>query len=216
MIFPTNVLKDLFIYVTVPVFTLFYWRGTWNLCDQYFYPNDLKASAWLSLAVGYIGAAIFFTWQYCFYNTALKKLFDLTIRETGIVSMLLLLMGRVETYVVAYFVVNAWRGLWLLQEVYLITEHPLLSAWVSHIIGAVCLMLLGHMQSVFAPPIIMLPDSDTTAIRLKCLQRLAESEGTEAALPAVQYEMDMPKKSISASTALPTIENYSTAQIVEF
>lgn len=70
------------------------------------------------------------------------------------------MLGR---YVLGFLVVNCWRGVWLLQDVYILPadsnatddeagtarQH---SAWVSHFVGAGVLAATAHLKSVLAPP----------------------------------------------------------------
>lgn len=166
-------LQDLYIYLTVPVLTLFYWRGTWLLCNHYFYSSDLETSAWCSILIGYGGSAVFFCWQFFFHSSKLSSWFDVNSASSvvGGKSATIWMLSRIETYLVGFLVVNAWRGIWLLQDVYLLTGSPLLSAWTSHIVGCVCLIGLLHFKSVYAPPVIYCRDSDFAATLTGFLSR---------------------------------------------
>jgi hypothetical protein len=174
-----ELLIDFGMYAFVPVFTLFFWRGTWLLCDHYFYRDNLTASAWCSLVVGYVGSALFFAWQYCWHYSKYKKLVDINMCSVSctkdVTAIVFLLLTRLETYIVGFFTVNSWRGIWLLQDVYLLAARPLLSAWVSHTIGTVCLILLCRFKSVYAPPVVSLTDNDFSATHLALLSRDCDS-----------------------------------------
>ena len=50
--------KNALFYVIVSVGVVMYWRGTWVLMDVYLYPDDMKASGWISALIGYVGFAI--------------------------------------------------------------------------------------------------------------------------------------------------------------
>mmetsp|Transcript_2930 Transcript_2930/g.4442 ORF Transcript_2930/g.4442 Transcript_2930/m.4442 type:complete len:199 (-) Transcript_2930:92-688(-) len=176
------VVYDLLLYVTVPVFTLFYWRGTWELCDLAFFPENLTYSAWCSLLVGYVGMLSFYLWQYVYHHNK----YSVLIMEEGKEHLLYSLMSRCETYMVGFFVVNCWRGLWLLQLVYLLPADPLMSSIVSHVLGVVVLLAIRHFKSVFAPPALYMEDVYTSATLLNCIQRMHESKSTAIDLNASQ------------------------------
>ena len=53
-----KVAKNALFYVIVSVGVVMYWRGTWVLMDVYLYPDDMKASGWISALIGYVGFAI--------------------------------------------------------------------------------------------------------------------------------------------------------------
>ena len=63
-------------------------------------------------------------------------------------------------YIVAFLGVNCWRGIWLLQEVYLLEDDKKSSAWISHVLGAILLYILLHFQSTFAAPLLVLSEYD--------------------------------------------------------
>lgn len=173
-------IQDFLLYVTVPVFTLFYWRGTWQLCTHYFYSGDEERSAWCSLLVGYGGMALFFLWQCIFHQSSLKQSCDINhmFNEKGFKLALLFMLTRLESYVVGFFVVNAWRGLWLLQNIYLLPDDAFVSSWLSHIIGTVALVLLLHLKSVYAPPVIFCRDDEQSITKLSLLSRMDDKEAT--------------------------------------
>ena len=181
-------IQDFMLYATVPVFTLFYWRGTWQLCAHYLYSHDEEKSAWCSLLVGYGGMSLFFAWQCLYQHTSLKQSFDIRsmFNEKGITPTLIFLLTRIESYLVGFFVVNAWRGLWLLQNLYLLTKSPLLSSWVSHIIGTVVLVLLLHLKSVYAPPVLFCRDDEYGITKLRALARILEKQEVDASAGADQ------------------------------
>ena len=175
MIIDQDIINDILLYVTVPVFTLFYWRGTWQICDHYFFSDDLEASAWCSLLVGYCGFGIFYVWQYLWVNSEYRRMpmFDLTrTPDTKDVQYIIVAtLTRIETYIIGFLTVNCWRGIWLLQDVYLLTTNLVLSSWVSHIIGTIMLVFLLHLKSVYAPPVVYMRDKDFEPTLLSLLSK---------------------------------------------
>jgi hypothetical protein len=58
-----------------------------------------------------------------------------------------------KTYYFAFLVVNAWRGIWNCQDLYIVFESiPALSPWLSHLIGVTVLITVGYFQSVLGAP----------------------------------------------------------------
>lgn len=71
----------------------------------------------------------------------------------------LYLTNSIKTYYFGFVVVNAWRGLWFFQDLYIVfPDTPMLSPWISHIVGIFVLMVLSHFQSMLGPPYSYLPD----------------------------------------------------------
>lgn len=153
------------LYIFVPALVLCYWRGTWELCDIYFFPDSLNKSTLLSLIVGYGGMACYFMMQYFLYHIRHHNPKRENIYENIVFSAL----SRVETYFVGFFVVNCWRGLWFFQDIYLIPSNPTMSAWASHCIGIVFLVALSKLKSVYAPPAVEINDTDHGATRMNLL-----------------------------------------------
>lgn len=155
--------QELFFYSLVPVFTLFYWRGTWILIDSYLFPSNRHLSGWSSLCLGYLGLFLFFLTQY--YGLTGHLYNDLFLSYPNYQSLLFILL-RIESYFLGFFVVNSWRGLWILQDLYIIPSQPVLSSFLSHVIGVIMLYLLQHFKSVYAPPLVYFHDQEYSSIRL--------------------------------------------------
>lgn len=151
-------------FVIVPVFVLFYWRGTWLLCDAYF-PVDTKISGWWSIVIGYGGLVILAVYEWLYGSIFCKSSPSTTTQFDPFMKSL---VSRTRTYIVGFLVVNSWRGLWLLQEVYLYPSHPIASAWISHGIGTAVLVLFLHLQSILAPPVLLAPDNDLSFSDYSC------------------------------------------------
>lgn len=68
-------------------------------------------------------------------------------------------VNNLKTYYLGFVVVNAWRGLWFCQDLYVVfPDVPRLSPWVSHLGGILLLLALSHFQSVLGPPYSHLAD----------------------------------------------------------
>lgn len=170
-------LFGLSVQLSVGILVTFYWRGTWILADMYFFPDSLETSAWFSVGIGFGGVVML----------ALPQLFqrlsesnenqttpetasshaDILSRESLSLATQLrkLILRFVHAYVLAFFVVNYWRGSWLLIDVHILPSNPKASAWLTHGIGVVALVVFGHFHSAIAPPGIRIADFGTEAIR---------------------------------------------------
>ena len=154
--------NDLILYAVVPALTLFYWRGTWEICNIYIYPGEYVKTAWASLTIGYVGLALYFSLQYvsCRYHVNNPRESDHSL------DTVIFMFSRLESYFVGFFVVNCWRGLWYLQDIYLVPTYPVLSAWLSHSVGVVFLICLRKFKSVYAPPAIDMDDGADARMNL--------------------------------------------------
>lgn len=161
---------NLLIYLIVPTFTLFYWRGTWLLCDHYLYPNSTTSSGLASLIIGYVGLFLFFLMQYAGYiGHDYSSLIPSKSTQLCSNHSFLFYLTYFESYYIAFCVVNSWRGLWLLQDVYLMPSQPVLSSWISHLLGVIILIIFHHFKSVYAPPAVYFTDYEFQCTRLNCL-----------------------------------------------
>ena len=157
--------------LAVGTMVVFYWRGTWVLADVYLYPNDLETSAWASVAIGYGGMLVLAARQLCCGSSAARTAVtpaadaDLApaIGSTAAAGSAPLRM--LHGYLVAFLVVNCWRGVWFLLDLHVLVDDKEASAWLTHAIGAVLLAAAGHFQSVIAPPAIKITDNGPDAVR---------------------------------------------------
>lgn len=184
-----NLLPLFFKYAAISTGVLFYWRGTWILLDSYLFPGQPHWSAWASLLIGMVGMIahnLYLIWQgESAIPMAIQEVDldnksittttafpDDDIRCGAITSVVAdgvcsdnvsvvkkYFVNTLKTYYFGFLVVNAWRGLWYCQDLYIVfPAMPMLSPWVSHICGIIILLSCAHFQSVFAPPYCHLPD----------------------------------------------------------
>ena len=103
-------------------------RGTWVLADVYIYPNDLETSAWASVAIGYGGMLVLAARQLCCGSSAARTAVtpaadaDLAsaIGSTPAAGSAPLRM--LHGYLVAFLVVNCWRGVWFLLDLHVLVD----------------------------------------------------------------------------------------------
>lgn len=85
-----------------------YWRGTWNLMFWVLFPNDSFWSAISSCAIGTIGHFTFFLFQEKFSQNFHPDKHRITF----------MLISRIYTAIYGIISVNAWRGLWMIHDIY--------------------------------------------------------------------------------------------------
>lgn len=80
-----------------------YWRGTWNLSAEYFFPHNKLQSAFASLTMGILGHLLFTIFQDTF-----KGLFNPNQHRLSFY-----IGSRLYTSIFAIICVNTWRGGWM-------------------------------------------------------------------------------------------------------
>ncbi|ELT91986.1 hypothetical protein CAPTEDRAFT_24879, partial [Capitella teleta] len=114
------------------------WRGVWGLGDNYFYPDDLEKSCWLSIGVGFGVLLVNIPLQILgniIYRWSLNKGWPLFFR---------VVLEDLLHVVSGFGVIHHWRGVWLMQDVYFFPDHEnlSLSPGISHITGYLGLALI--------------------------------------------------------------------------
>eukprot|EP00045_Choanoeca_perplexa_P001310 m.18928 g.18928 ORF g.18928 m.18928 type:complete len:197 (-) comp10864_c0_seq1:86-676(-) len=138
---------DVFITIfVVGLSVLFVWRGSWTLFDRYLAPDDLAASAWYSLLLGVCIAVGAFL---------LQTFAPATFKDKSLLHSIAL---RCILLLYAIGSVAFWRGVWYLQDVYLIPSQPELSSWTSVAIGTVVLLCCNSFRSTLASPFFTASD----------------------------------------------------------
>ena len=142
-----------------------YWRGLWLLLDTYLYPGDenFVYSAWSSFILGIISGIVCHV-----ISCTIQKLPNAigsdgrgNNRRRKLItksSILYSILERLYSFLVGFGVVNYWRGVWYLWDAYILTSYPIVQSWVSLLVGCLILFGLRAFRSVFAPPMVFLPD----------------------------------------------------------
>ncbi|XP_031335025.1 uncharacterized protein LOC116164911 isoform X3 [Photinus pyralis] len=125
------VLDCLFSVFIIGTLVVFVWRGAWVLVDIYLFPENEYWSAWGSLVLGYTIVAIAFLLQ-----PMMRWICD---RISG---LLRLLVADVFLFFSFVGTVNVWRGIWNLLNLYFLPENMELSAWITHWVCLILLILL--------------------------------------------------------------------------
>lgn len=66
-----------------------------------------------------------------------------------------------------------WRGIWYLQNIYLLPASPTLSAWCSALVGTVMLLAAQTLRSTFAAPFAFGVDTQNMGIT-PCVELMRE------------------------------------------
>jgi hypothetical protein len=111
-------LLDVFIVLTISFpLSILHWRGTWQLQEYYFFPNDKLNSLWLSFAIGS---------NVCIVELLLQPF--LKEKLSTCQRCVYIIVSRLHLYIHGWGVLCYWRGLWGLLDFYL---SP---GWVNSII----------------------------------------------------------------------------------
>uniref|UniRef100_A0ABM0M1N9 Uncharacterized protein LOC102803953 n=1 Tax=Saccoglossus kowalevskii TaxID=10224 RepID=A0ABM0M1N9_SACKO len=129
--FRVEISSDIYLYLLDLIFTVIvlgsavvsYWRGMWTCIDNVLFPADTEFSGWASLGIGY---GIVFT----------SYLLQFIAAE---ISCRLGKYSRIafEDFflsIVAFGILNIWRGVWYLSDVYIISDKVWASGWTTHCI----------------------------------------------------------------------------------
>lgn len=134
------------IFVIFPLSVL-HWRGTWQLQDEYFIPDNPLSSGWLSLTIGA---------NVCIIELLLQPLLKEYL--SGVNYCTYVIISRLHLYVHGWAVMCYWRGVWELLDLYLTTY------WVnSVIIYLVCQLTMIVFRTVRTPvgvPVAIQLDTD--------------------------------------------------------
>ena len=136
--------------------TVAYWHGTWALLDLYIFPNNENLSSWISLFIGGTICSSFYLLQ-SFFREASEKWN----------CFLWILFTRCYSYVFGIGIVNYWRGVWYLINIY--TGTGVVSSIVSAIVGLGLLLILRVSRTVHAPPCVI--DYDVGPTYFDCRTR---------------------------------------------
>eukprot|EP00736_Rhodelphis_marinus_P008556 Rmarinus@m.24646 len=141
--------------VAVGVGVVSFWRGVWNLMNEYLAADNIARSAWYSIYLGlFVHCCMWGLWK-CVPILGLQH--DLF---SGWRRLLCGVIKRVITVFVGVGAVGYWRGIWLLWDHYCLKNDPETSAWVSLLAGVVVCGALYSLRSVSAPPFTVVHDNN--------------------------------------------------------
>ena len=119
------------LFIVFPLSVL-HWRGTWELQDIYFVPEDPVQTVWISFAIG---------GNICVLELLLQPLLIENLNPDR--RLLYFIVSRLHLYVHGWAVMCYWRGLWDLCDLYL-GDH-----WVNAVVMyAVCQLMMVVTKTV--------------------------------------------------------------------
>lgn len=140
------ILADLVLsFGVLPIFVVWFWRGCWLLLDNYLWGltsevqdvhNSLGYGFALAISLLFLGS---------------DDIVHLVPSESKLLNEF---AGRIRTLILAVGTVSFWRVVWLVWDEF-IGGTSYWSAWVSHVIGWLGLLVLGCMSCITAPPSTM-------------------------------------------------------------
>lgn len=124
-----------------------YWRGTWNLMDDYLFPHNTFHSSLASLGIGVLGH-MFFT----IFQTNIEKTFNPNRNR-----LTYFVVSRTYTIVYGAVCVNGWRGAWHLMD----SHTPLTWAFVfsSIVISTIALACIRTLRNISSVPFVCIMDT---------------------------------------------------------
>jgi len=127
-------------FVVIPFFVVWFWRGSWLVMDFYLWKfSPEKADVWTSIGWSALMAIGFML-------VASETVFAFITTEN---TLVLALLGRLRTYVLAWGVVNYWRAVWYIWDELCGTSQW--SCWICHLAPLGVLMSMGCMSCILAP-----------------------------------------------------------------
>lgn len=126
----TDMLISAFI---ITPFVNIHWRGAWDLLDIHLLPDSPITSALVSVGIGYLLLYMIYLTQGYLQRFYERHRHDLIVQ----------IMTRVYTLVLAFAYIHQWRGLWNLLD-YTRSDWPFLTAETC-----ICIIFLLLMKSVY-------------------------------------------------------------------
>ncbi|XP_069170195.1 uncharacterized protein fusl [Procambarus clarkii] len=136
-----------------------YWRGCWQLMDEFLLPGHKQLSVATSFAMGVFSGMLF-----CLLQRPLNTFCNHSRRPS-----LHLLVSRLYTSVYCVCCVNHWRGVWAAWDLY--TGISWQSGATSMGIGLLTLAITRGLKNILAPPFIVVTDHPTGYFNVPTLFR---------------------------------------------
>lgn len=155
-----KVFKRIIWQLWLSVIVLAYWRGVWDLTDQKLFPKNIVASTWTSFAIGLGGFVLYaaFT-QVCFgkcvsssNDERIGGFVDVAESRSRFDRLVTIIAYLLHFHLVSLFAIQAWRGLWYVQQLYILPDDPQMSSLISIAFGVVCSTIFSVVSSIHAAP----------------------------------------------------------------
>lgn len=130
---------------------IFQWRGAWILLDIYLLPESMYISAAWGLGIGSFALIVSFLVE---WNKIRKRMF-LSLSHHFYIPAII--VDRIILFLHCLCAVAVWRGVWYLSDKIFPGDLEK-SAWLSFLVGSVCLTLAFSLRSSLAPPFVYASD----------------------------------------------------------
>jgi hypothetical protein len=129
-------------FFVLPIFVVWFWRGSWSLMDFYlwgFTESDHDVN------VSLVWSALISTACCVLSSEPIVFLVETNVKvKSGA-------LNRIRTFIMAWGTVNFWRVVWGLWDQFL-GGTTIVSAWIAHGGSIACLIMLGCVSCIAAPP----------------------------------------------------------------
>ncbi|XP_029847030.2 uncharacterized protein LOC8024881 isoform X1 [Ixodes scapularis] len=151
------------LFVVAPL-VVAYWRGLWNLLDDLVLPDQPALSGWATACAG---------WSVAFALTALQEPFALLARRY---PKSVKVVFRLHQFIYGAASISAWRGTWLVEDVY--TGKSPWSALGALLVGIGALLLCrGLRNAAQAPPLMLVIDEAPDCFKAETRFRRKPEDG---------------------------------------
>ncbi len=143
----TETLDFIMSFFVLPIFVVWFWRGSWGLLDVILWGYTTSLSLHLSLLFGTIIAIL----GLYVGSLDITTMFVSTSKRTTLL--------RVQTIVLAISTVSFWRVVWYAWDEFM-GGSTLWSGWTAHLVGVFGLSMMGCMSCILASPTVLAVDAN--------------------------------------------------------
>ena len=145
-----HVLDVTITFIVLPIFVVWFWRGSWGLFDVLLWDYESHWMLYLSLLFGSVIA----------FGGLLIGSFDGSfLPSSSTPSIFSFVFKRMQIAILAISTVSFWRVVWYTWDEF-IGGSTLWSGWLSHALSIGGLILMGCMSCIVASPSVVAVDAD--------------------------------------------------------
>lgn len=152
--------------VVVGPLVISYWRGTWNLMEDYLFPKNFLHSSYASCIIGAVGHLILTLYQ----NTLRNSVHPSRHRIAYYI------ISRLYTAIYGVICVNGWKGVWQLIDYY--TPMTIPSVVLFTIPPIVCLVVLKCLRNISAAPFTICIDAPNEYFDIQTMFKISVRQPT--------------------------------------
>ena len=129
------ILDTFFTVAVVHTTAISLWRGLWGIMDAELFPDQLPVSAWITLLIGY---GVMFAAGCVQYPASI-----ISSDASGRHPVLSIIFEQLYYLITSVCPICVWRGFWILCDVFVMPDNPIVGKAIIHCVGIFTLMLLG-------------------------------------------------------------------------